>query len=276
METLPNDLIVHLAMELDLNDLISLCQTSKKINRSIYNNKYLWLRKLFKDFGVQSQDVPKKYNYKEYYQHIVTQIKYEPDNLDKVLMDAVTNGDLNLVKISLNPPSKFTNAARADTDNPGYPIEDVYWSPALGNGHPLRVAALNGYLDIVKYLIENGTNPLNTIALLWSIIHGHINIVKYLIPYNQRYIRSAFESSILHGHVNIFTYLYQNWWNKDEFVDEWLIIASGNGIKDKLLHMVEHLLTLGPTKENIYRAIESSRKYGNIKTAEYLESNISD
>jgi ankyrin repeat protein len=43
-------------------------------------------------------------------------------------------------------------------------------------------AAEKGYLDIVKYFIQNGANPhfRDDYAIEWSGLNGHIEVVNYL------------------------------------------------------------------------------------------------
>ena len=50
---------------------------------------------------------------------------------------------------------------------------------------PMCVAAEKGYLEIVKYLIENGANANATdvdgkTALTWAVEKGHSEVVKFL------------------------------------------------------------------------------------------------
>jgi ankyrin repeat protein len=49
--------------------------------------------------------------------------------------------------------------------------------------HALRIAVHRGYLNIVEYLVENGANihARNEWALRWAAYFGHLHVVKYLI-----------------------------------------------------------------------------------------------
>ena len=86
---------------------------------------------------------------------------------------------------------------------------------------PLHVAALKGYTDIVKYLVENGTDinisdnegktPLRNAAF-----HGHIDIVRYLVENGASFNvvddkgRTALGSAIFSGHRDLVKYLVEN------------------------------------------------------------------
>jgi ankyrin repeat protein len=46
----------------------------------------------------------------------------------------------------------------------------------------LRQASKNGHLEIVKYLVEHGSNihAKNNDSLAWARIKGHLEVVNYL------------------------------------------------------------------------------------------------
>ena len=50
MEKLDKNLLIETAIELDLKDLISLCQVSKRMRNILCDNKDFWMRKLHKEF----------------------------------------------------------------------------------------------------------------------------------------------------------------------------------------------------------------------------------
>jgi len=55
--------------------------------------------------------------------------------------------------------------------------------PTVDNNYPLRYAALNGYINIVKLLIPvSDGKASNNIALKYAAYNGHVEIVKLLIP----------------------------------------------------------------------------------------------
>lgn len=287
MESISSDLIVYISMMLDLDDLLSLCISSKKINLLVCDNQKFWMEKLLKDFNIQASDLPKNYNYKNYYQYIISQIKYDSDNLDEVLVDASTDGDLNLVKIALNPPSKFTMAKPADIDTFGYVRPNHHRPNFAGPGEPLKMAAYYGHFEIVKYLIENGADTSFEIirttlfrAISHDPYHQHssdLDMVKYLLEYVPKsfdIINELIDHAILEGKIYIMDYLITNFIGinniSENILKDWLRSASGNGIKDKLLDVVKYLMKYNPNKETISKTIEIADRYGNDETSKYL------
>ncbi|GAG79205.1 unnamed protein product, partial [marine sediment metagenome] len=51
MDKIPKDIIVLLALELDISDVLTYCRLSKRFNNAVCNNFSFWYNKLFKDFG---------------------------------------------------------------------------------------------------------------------------------------------------------------------------------------------------------------------------------
>ena len=63
------DLLVEMALNLSLPELVNLCRTSKQINRDLCDSKYFWLRKLKKDYGVTRIDQDPKNVYRKIYEN---------------------------------------------------------------------------------------------------------------------------------------------------------------------------------------------------------------
>ena len=53
METLPVDVLVMMALDMDTIEALRLCQTSTKLNQAICNNPNFWRQKLIRDFNVR-------------------------------------------------------------------------------------------------------------------------------------------------------------------------------------------------------------------------------
>ena len=56
MQTVPKDILVKLALDLDLPDLLNLCQVNKQINQKICASKDFWKQKLWKDYNLTSEN----------------------------------------------------------------------------------------------------------------------------------------------------------------------------------------------------------------------------
>lgn len=98
---LPNDVLVLTALNLNYNEIMNLCNTSKKINMVVCNNKHFWIRKILQDFKIDPVNIlgdPRKY-YKnlikpKYY--ILVDTDYE--DLETIYKD-ITN-QLPIVEVS--------------------------------------------------------------------------------------------------------------------------------------------------------------------------------
>jgi ankyrin repeat protein len=51
------------------------------------------------------------------------------------------------------------------------------------NDFALRYTAVNGHIDIVRFLVENGADihANNDLALRWAAEYGHLDVVRYLV-----------------------------------------------------------------------------------------------
>lgn len=50
-EILPNEIIIDIALNMSLNTIVNLCQTSQKFRDLIYDNEYFWQQKFYQDYG---------------------------------------------------------------------------------------------------------------------------------------------------------------------------------------------------------------------------------
>lgn len=55
METIHKDILIKLALDLDLPDLLSLCRTSERFNTIVCNSDKFWKQKLWKDYKINSK-----------------------------------------------------------------------------------------------------------------------------------------------------------------------------------------------------------------------------
>ncbi len=72
MESLPKDVLVLLAFDLDYADILKLCSSTKRINRAICDNEYFWRNKLYKTYPF-ARKLQEKYpitNFRKFYQDV--------------------------------------------------------------------------------------------------------------------------------------------------------------------------------------------------------------
>lgn len=109
----------------------------------------------------------------------------------------------------------------------------------------LNIAVINGHLDIVKYLIENGANVNNPgviPTLSYASNHGHLNIVKYLIENGANI------------HVNN---------------EQALFFAAGKGNLDVVKYLIENGADIHANNE---QALKTAAKYGRNEVVDYLST----
>lgn len=70
----------------------------------------------------------------------------------------------------------------------------------------MSYAASGGYLDIVKFLVDQGATDFN-IALIWAAGEGHLEIVNFLIQRGANKFDTALEAAAENGHLDLVKYL---------------------------------------------------------------------
>ena len=71
-ENLPKEVIMYMALAMDLPEVLSLCGTSKKFNINICENPHFWIRRLKQDFNIRYLDIKDETSDpKTYYQFFV-------------------------------------------------------------------------------------------------------------------------------------------------------------------------------------------------------------
>ncbi len=155
MERLPNDMVIYLALTMDLPEVISLCKLSQKFNRLVCNNNIFWQSKLRKDYNVSVND-PKKA--KQRYKEINYYVKAMP-TFDILLNNAASRGDVDLVRIALDRGA------------------DMYYSTRFS---PMAIIYALEYkrIDVIKYLLSRG-----------AVSNG--NIINIITGFNQLISRYA-------------------------------------------------------------------------------------
>lgn len=95
MNQLPKDILVFMALNLDLPEILSLCQTNSEFNDRICKNNYFWLNKLDRDYGLKS-DLS---NAKREYSSIKDLLRIDPR---KVFGKGIYTENFKLVKAAVD------------------------------------------------------------------------------------------------------------------------------------------------------------------------------
>ncbi len=215
-DLLPNDILRLIGEHLDICSLVRFCRISRKLQQSICQNdrflknlghRYLTehdnrlpetnkiLKNIYadRDLSVVVREGYEKRmiymnkhgaNIDANYEYLLRQaaargyldiIKYlisksntihSKDIYSDALVQAALNGHLNVVKY-------FTEE--------NYPRADINYK----DDWALRIAADDGYLNVVEYLVEHGADihAVDDYALRWAAANGHLPIVKYLVEH---------------------------------------------------------------------------------------------
>lgn len=71
MDTLTKDALIYFALMLDMDDLLSLCNTSTRYNYLLCGNDNFWKMKLLNEYGIFSHEVPEGRTHKNYYKELL-------------------------------------------------------------------------------------------------------------------------------------------------------------------------------------------------------------
>jgi len=107
MEKLPKDILIEIALDLNLQDVFGYCLSSKYINERVCENKFFWINKLYKDFNIYHRE--SKLSAKKYYLEINNLLKKYNFNFDKLLRYGFIYNRNDLVKIAI-----YKNASLSD------------------------------------------------------------------------------------------------------------------------------------------------------------------
>lgn len=79
MDSLPKDVLVYMAVKMDIKDALSLCRTSSFFYNTIYKNDDFWMNKSKKDFSFLDSSVEiyrKRYLSGKRCKYVITRGKY--------------------------------------------------------------------------------------------------------------------------------------------------------------------------------------------------------
>ena len=139
---------------------------------------------------------------------------------DMALVIAAETGHLNIIKFLLkrgshidaqmNAPLRIA-ASRGHLDVVKFLVENGADVHEI-NDEALKFAALNGHLEVVKFLEKCGSKQDNDYLLMETAERGKYNIVKYLLEKGtdpNGYNASALKNAIKQGHYNIIELLIE-------------------------------------------------------------------
>ena len=116
------------------------------------------------------------------------------------------------------------------------------------------MAIYNGHLNVVKYLVENGTNIhiYNNYGLRGASKNGHLDVVKHLVENGanvQVWVDASLRLASINGHLDVVKYLVENGANIQAENDYSLRMASNNGHLDVVRYLISIYIERNKYKE---------------------------
>lgn len=143
MDKLPKDVLALIALDMDIEYVIRLCQTSSTFNEKICKNNYFWLNKLQKDYNI-TIDINEA---KNEYLTIKQLLKTDPTT---ILESGINSENIKLVKASVE--------AGADINR------------KIGLYYPITLSIVFTNDDIFTYLLSK-TDPSKITIFLNNIFN---------------------------------------------------------------------------------------------------------
>jgi len=140
------------------------------------------------------------------------------------------------------------------------------------NDHALRYAAQNGHIDVVRYLVEHGAdvNAYDDVALRSATEDGHIDVVRYLVEHGAN-VRAgddeALRAAAENGRIIVVRYLVEHGANVRAVDDEALRYAARLGHIDVVRYLVEHDADVNAMND---AALRGAARLGHIDVVRYL------
>ena len=162
MEKLPKDILIEIALDLDLKSIFGYCLSSKYINEKVCENKIFWINKLYKDFNIDHRE--SKLSAKKYYLEINNLLKRY--NFDTLLRYGLINNRNDLVKMAIykNASLSYFNF----NDFQKIKLLDEKLIDILFNEKTKAVKNISEFLNLISYIDRD--KKLQVIYYLYDFI----------------------------------------------------------------------------------------------------------
>lgn len=175
LNSIPKDVLIMIALNLDLYELLLLCKTNKTINSKICNNKYFWLKKLLRDFNFRYDDYRSDEDPRLAY-NLLYKIENDDYNMHLKIVDqpsyqAAKTGSKSLFLLVLkkiqqkNTKHSFTTKHELYLRNITYGLEG-------------SIESMN--LNLIKFFVEDMGEKISKSQLNRAIEINNHEIIEYL------------------------------------------------------------------------------------------------
>jgi len=206
-EKLSKDVIVKIALTLDLPEILSLCMVSKKFNLHVCENRYFWISRLKQDFDIRYLSLLGGYDPKYYYQWIsrlkqdlnIDYLNISPDgmadpqkyynffqvggwlSINSQFFLAIKEGYIDIVEYTIRKgATRFNDGIKIASEDGHEDIVKLMLRKGADPNLGLYGATLGNHEDIIKLVIDEGANDWN-LGLNGASLRGHIGIAKYML-----------------------------------------------------------------------------------------------
>ena len=275
LQSLPPEILEIILLNIPLSNLSKIFQTSRSLNRFCHD-WHFWAQRAKKDyefpikyFNETTLTEPiERYNQIKFYLQHPQQYFLElaeKGNIDliKYLVTHASFGKDNIYKLStldytLNHAAKYLN------------VVEYLVSQGADIDNALIYAAENGYLEIIKYGLNYYYKHHSIMQLLNQLLDlatrgGHVNIMKYLIAEGANDINTALLAAISSNKDFVIPYLVSLGANN---LNSALMLAVENGY----LPIVKYLVSHGAN--NLNTALNYAFHYNRIDIIQYLDDII--
>jgi len=206
LSMLPKDVLILLALEMDIEYVINLCKTSSIFNQKICKNEHFWKNKLFKDYEIE-EDL---HDAKDEYLSIRNDLKNNPQD---ILSYGINTENYKLVKASLEWGA-----------DPNIKILSNY---------PITLSMYFDNAEILIYLLdyvdsENYKLILNDIFLKFEYqntinkIKSFINLLDIFLPYIVKFPEINKSKNFWSVAVYKLEEIYKDKYITDKFYNKWI------------------------------------------------------
>ena len=175
------------------------------------------------------------------------QLLKEYKTMNKLLVEAASAGELPLVKFALKNKAYMhflQDAALVNAAGEGH-LDIVKYLIEEGSGIPpssLIQAVSNGHFEVIKYLVEKGV-PITSVAVTRAVLFSNPDIVKYLIEHGADVHAEndyALRWAAREGHFDLVKFLVESGANIHAENDYALLWAIENDHFDIVRYLVDH------------------------------------
>ena len=263
---LDKNLLVEIAINLDLPDILRICRTSKRFDKYVCQSDIFWYKKLQQDYKFVPSEIK---NSKDKYMLLRRREPYG-------ISTGAKKGYLDLVKFFVdknfgtkNYFSSFSDGFLQEAIKGGHrdiidyiigKVADLNWDSAL------RLASFVGRKDLIDLFISKGADDWD--SALWAASeNGNKDLVDFFINKGADDWNLALRGASAGGHLNLVLFFIE----KGARTEEGLIAAADSGNVDVLQILIKEIEKRGRklSKSDIRNLISFAK---NVDTVKYLKS----